>query len=858
MFVEIKSRGFLLGVFFVMFLISAIEAVSAESKYNREKSEELFHLINWQEYTPETFEKALKEQKPVFLMISAPAWCYWCHVYESEDYLYNSQLYPYVNDNFVVLFADSDKRTDLTKKHLEGGWPSTTIFTPDMRRIAGFSGPREPVGLLNYFKQVVAYVNAGNFSSFASQIKYELTSPVVPTDSYLLGYEEKYLKSVEDAYDSVYGGFVLQREAWREGQKFPNYLTYKYLLEKYEETNDKRYLDFVSLTFSNQYTDIKELDARYRLYDPVEGGFHRYSTKRDWSIPHYEKMLYDQAKLLRTYFQLYSITGNKNVKTAVDKTISFVINTFYDDEGGFYSSQDAYLENEYFGLAKENRNKIEPPYVDKTMTVSGNSMMISTFLYLYDKTGDVQYEEVARQSLDFVQKKMVGQDGVYYYFDYDKQEAFLTGQSVSNSWGLLAFIDGYEILKNKEYLQTAVKIADYSIQYLYDWNSGGFFERHSKDAIFYAPNERIDLSKPFEENAVFAYSMLKLYLLTNNFEYLESGIKTIGYLSNKFGGLDEAYYFLEAVKIVKDKDLFSVYAANQKEITSIVEEKKESFFLNDIIGRQQKMVSTDDAPKLQSEFANVGFIILVILALLAGLLSFLSPCCLPVLSAHFANNFNADKGEMVKNTVFFFFGLALVFSIFGMGATLIGSFFRENRVVFTQVAGAAIIIFGVLEIFGKGFSGLNIRLKGNTKTPFGSFLFGAVFAVGWSACIGPILASFLLLSATSGTIFKGTVLLFIYALGLGIPLLIISVYFDKIKNTRFWMAIKGRTITFKILEKEVNFHSTYLVSGIILIILGILIFNDYLFRLNQIALQTDFVQNIVISGEEFLKRILLR
>lgn len=159
---------------------------------------------------------------------------------------------------------------------------------------------------------------------------------------------------------------------------------------------------------------------------------------------------------------------------------------------------------------------------------------------------------------------------------------------------------------------------------------------------------------------------------------------------------------------------------------------------------------------------------------------------------------------------------------------------------------------------GKGFSGLNIRIKSNRKTPIGSYLFGSVFALGWSACIGPILASLLLLSATSGTIIKGSSLLFIYALGLAVPLIIVSLYFDRIKNKKFWNFLQGKIISFSILKKQINIHSTYLISGLILIVIGILIFNDYLYKLNQFALQTNYVQNIMIKGEEFLKNILVR
>ena len=131
-------------------------------------------------------------------------------------------------------------------------------------------------------------------------------------------------------------------------------------------------------------------------------------------------------------------------------------------------------------------------------------------------------------------------------------------------------------------------------------------------------------------------------------------------------------------------------------------------------------------------------------------------------------------------------------------------------------------------------------------------------AIGWSACIGPILASLLLLSATTGTVLKGSMLLFIYTLGLGIPLIIISFYFDKIMNKKFWRILRGKMISFKIFGKEINIHSTYLISGIILIIIGVLIFNDYLYKLNQFSLQSTYVQEIIIRGEEFLKNLFIR
>lgn len=704
---------------------------------------------------------------------------------------------------------------------------------------------------------MVDYLKDKSFVEGGLSLDYEETIAKIPENNQQL--ESNFLLYVTNTFDTKFGGFGLgDAPAWREGQKFPRGFTLNYLLEKYDETGNEDYLNMVLKTFENQYTDISELETRYHLYDPVEGGFHRYSTKRDWSVPHYEKMLHDQAKFIRAYAHLLKITDDDKVKTAVDGSVSFIIEKFYDKEGGFYSSQDAYLEDGYYGLTKEERAKIKPPYIDKTRRVDSNSMMVSAFLYLYDTYEDDEFKDISEKSLSFLQEKMVGDDGAHYYFDYEKDKAFLTGQSVANSWAVLAFLDGYDGLNDESYLETAKQIADYSLANLYDWNSGGFFERNSKDEEFYASNERIDLSKPYSENGVFSYSMLRLYLITGNLEYLESGLKTLGYLLDRASGLDETYYVIKASQLVKSNELIEDYAGKKDEINGLLKKRQADFFLNDLLKQEQSKVSLDNAPELRDEFTDVSFIILAVLAFLVGILSFLSPCTLPILSAYFAQSFNAKKGEILKNTIFFFLGLALVFSIFGMGATLVGNVFRDNRIILTRFAGIVIILFGVFQLFGKGFSGFNLRFKGKHKTPIGSFLFGAVFAIGWSACIGPILASLLLLSATSGTVLKGSGLLFIYALGLAIPLIIISLYFDRIKNKRFWEILQGKVIRFPIFGKQMHIHTTYLISGLILIVIGIFIFNDYLFRLNQLALQTGYVQDIIIKGEEFLKGILIK
>jgi len=115
--------------------------------------------IEWRDYGPGAFNEAIEQNKPIFLLLTAPSWCYWCHVYTSDDYIYNEMVYPTINEKFIPIYVDADKRQDLTRKYLEGGWPSTTVMTPSGERLFGYSGPRSIENMLTNLNQAVQYVN---------------------------------------------------------------------------------------------------------------------------------------------------------------------------------------------------------------------------------------------------------------------------------------------------------------------------------------------------------------------------------------------------------------------------------------------------------------------------------------------------------------------------------------------------------------------------------------------------------------------------------------------------------------------------------------------------------------------------
>lgn len=235
---------------------------------------------------------------------------------------------------------------------------------------------------------------------------------------------------------------------------------------------------------------------------------------------------------------------------------------------------------------------------------------------------------------------------------------------------------------------------------------------------------------------------------------------------------------------------------------------------------------------------------LILPTFLVGVLSFLSPCTLPILPAYFAFSFQAGRKGVFMMSVAFFVGLATVMSLLGASATALSGLLFANREALTFWGGVAIIIFGLMGMLGKGFAGLQIQER-PAATFFGSYLYGATFALGWTACVGPILGALLtLLAATSGiAIIQGAVLAFIYALGLGTPLILLATFFNRLGNgSKFWQMIRGKGFTVSLFGRSLYLHSTSLLSGLLMVIMGVLLATGRLEIISQQANNTFLAQ----------------
>lgn len=333
------------------------------------------------------------------------------------------------------------------------------------------------------------------------------------------------------------------------------------------------------------------------------------------------------------------------------------------------------------------------------------------------------------------------------------------------------------------------------------------------------------------------------------------------------------------------------------------------------IGTISEMVS----PKPQFAFGlqQQSFAVLAVLAFLGGFLSFVSPCTLPILPAYFAFAFQSGRKYIALNTIAFMLGLGTMFSLLGATGAVIGRVLNQNQQLILLIGGALIIVFGVMSLLGKGFSGVvqNEEQVQNTSLG-GSYLFGLTFAVGWSSCVGPILGTVLTMAGTTGSVLRGVMLGFIYTLGLGLPLIVVSTFFGRAsRKSLFWRILRGKgwqvsvpslavgllwalAIWFVLMavadylffrldalagqelttfhrvgllviavmavmlwiaagpnkgKIDLHLHSTQLVSGLLFIVLGVMMLTGQLTALNSLA-STDLAECVIAVEDQIVTR----
>ncbi|MGR3311512.1 MAG: thioredoxin domain-containing protein [Candidatus Brocadiales bacterium] len=306
-------------------------------------AEQLQKKVNWYEWNDETFKLAQELDKPILLDIGA-VWCHWCHVMEELCYA-NPEIIDIINEHFIAIQVDNDKRPDINERYNMGGWPTTAFLLPtgefmlykdregNIIRVGGtFFPPKQFKGLLlsisNFYKEKKEMLFS--MSKLAAQAHKDLREiPAASDEEVTSSVVDEVVQSVVSAFDETDAGFWFGR-----GNKFPHPAAVELALMKYQRKGDKKMLDYATRTLDAM--------ASGGMYDHLWGGFHRYSVTPDWRIPHFEKMSLDNALILQNYLHAYQATGNEYYKKVAEETVSYVNSVMSDHvNGGFYGSQDA-------------------------------------------------------------------------------------------------------------------------------------------------------------------------------------------------------------------------------------------------------------------------------------------------------------------------------------------------------------------------------------------------------------------------------------------------------------------------------------------------------------------------------------
>jgi uncharacterized protein YyaL (SSP411 family) len=316
----------------------------------REKSPYLLqhahNPVDWFPWSEEAFAKASREDKPIFLSIGYST-CHWCHVMEKESFE-DTEIAQLLNEKFVCIKVDREERPDIDNVYMtacqlmtgSGGWPLTIIMTPDRKTFfAATYIPKQNkfgrIGLMTLLPKIdsVWKNQRDNVLKTSDQIfdAVQHTSK----DSHVETLDKSILDTtysiLEENFDTKYGGFS-------EAPKFPSSHNLMFLLRYWKRSNTRKAVEMVEKTLHTM--------RQGGIYDHIGFGFHRYSTDEKWRVPHFEKMLYDQALLAIAYIEAYQVTKNREYENTAREIFTYVLQNMTSIQGGFYSAEDADSEGE--------------------------------------------------------------------------------------------------------------------------------------------------------------------------------------------------------------------------------------------------------------------------------------------------------------------------------------------------------------------------------------------------------------------------------------------------------------------------------------------------------------------------------
>ena len=525
--------------------------------------------VNWFPWKEEAFNKANKENKPVFLSIGYST-CHWCHVMAHESFE-DESVARLINEIFIPVKVDREERPDIDKVYMQvailmtgsGGWPLTIFLTPDKTPFFAATyiprnnqyGHKGLIEILQQVKELWKY-QQNKLLEQGNQLIDALQKNSVNLNGEILTNEilERAYQEFSDRFDNKAGGFG-------KAPKFPSPHQLLFLLRYWKRTENEQALAMVEKTLQSMQAG--------GIFDHIGFGFHRYSTDKNWILPHFEKMLYDQALLSMSYLEAYQMTGKIIYSDTARKILNYVTRDMMSEEGGFYSAEDADSEGEegkyYLWTEKELKDILDKDdfvFVKKYFNIEteGN-------LYKKGQPGEIFgnrnifYKGFQEQIRADITKEIVVSDTGKWEkireklygirakrIPPDKDRKILTDW---NGLIIAALAKAAQVLEDEDFLEAAKKAADFIFRRLED-SSNHLLHRYSEG----------DAAIPgfLDDYAFLIWGLLELYEATFSNEYLQKALDLnkvlfLDFWDEKNGG----FYFTSANNeqlLIRQKEVY--------------------------------------------------------------------------------------------------------------------------------------------------------------------------------------------------------------------------------------------------------------------------------------------------------------
>ena len=515
--------------------------------------------VDWYPWGEEAFEKAKREDKPVLVSIGYSA-CHWCHVMEHESFE-DEATAKVMNDNFVNIKVDMEERPDVDQIYMtfvqlttgRGGWPMNVFLTPD--KLPFFGGtyfPPSPRYGMPSFQNVLLSIaesyrnNRDELLHSANDILGEIRRVSI-SDLAASGLTTDQLDSAflsfSRSFDAVNGGFG-------GAPKFPPAMSLEFLMRYYKRTGDDNALKIARVT--------AEKMANGGIYDQLGGGFHRYSVDAVWLVPHFEKMLYDNAQLIRNYLHLWQIMKDEFFRRVATETLEYVKREMLNASGGFYSTQDADSEG------VEGKFFVWTPAEIEAILGEDDARL---FNFFYDVSEEGNFEEknilnvnytveaAARAlKIDETQLTETLERGRTKLFDErEKRIKPFRDEKILTAWNglmLAAFAEAGAVLDNEEYIAIAKGNADFLLENL---QKDGRLLRTWKDG-------RAKLNAYIEDYANLADGLVELFQVSGEARYLTEAQRLADTMITEFWDEDAGGFFFTSADheelLVRNKDFY--------------------------------------------------------------------------------------------------------------------------------------------------------------------------------------------------------------------------------------------------------------------------------------------------------------